>query len=71
MVPSPMVASPMMTKTPLTFPEIVAQLNALSDELKRLNNPSERRAMLKKFRMLLDEADSTALRDDGTTASDS
>jgi hypothetical protein len=52
-----------MTKTPSTFPEIVTKLNALSDELKRSNNPSERRILLRRFRVLLDEADAAAIRD--------
>ena len=51
------VLSSMMTNSPLTFPEIAKQLNALSHELRRSTNPSERRALLRKFRVLLDQAD--------------
>jgi hypothetical protein len=52
-----------MTEATLTFPEIVSQLNVLTDELKRSTDPSERRALLRQFRMLLDEANAAALRD--------
>jgi hypothetical protein len=46
-----------MTKTSPTFPEIITQLNTLTDDLKRSTSESERRTLLRQFRMLLDNAD--------------
>jgi hypothetical protein len=41
----------------MTFQEVTVQLNELTEELKSSTSLSERRALLKRFRELLDEAD--------------
>ncbi len=46
-----------------TIHDIVARLDVLSDKLKRATGDTDRQALLKQFRMLLDEADRVIERD--------
>jgi methionyl-tRNA synthetase len=50
-----------MTDSHPTIHDIVAQLKILTDKLKRTTDENHRRALLKQFRLLLDQAD-TAVR---------
>jgi hypothetical protein len=47
----------MMTDTQPTIREIVARLQVLTNQLRDTSGGSERRALLRQFRELLDEAD--------------
>jgi hypothetical protein len=49
----------MIDNTP--FHAIVTQLNALTEKLKHSTNEDERRALLKEFRRLLDQADARTI----------
>jgi hypothetical protein len=53
----------MMTSTKPTLHEIIAELNSLTQKFPHTNQGEERRAWLKQFRALLDQADQLAGRD--------
>ena len=62
---------PIMTKPPLTLPEIITHLAALTEQLKRSTNDSERRTLLREFRILLGRADTSIRCDDEAETSES
>lgn len=51
----------MKPKTPSAFGDIVAQLTALTAKLKTAATTDERRALLREYRTLLEQADQSAL----------